>query len=349
VDCFKCHSRFVAGEKSGSDLESRTHIRYTGLQYANCTPCHEDKHQQRLGDDCERCHTTAGWSRKDNRGFDHNRTIYPLEGRHDTVECRRCHTGERLTTPVAHGLCTDCHADAHRAQFADRPDGGRCEGCHGLEGFIPARFDLPEHQQGPYPLTGAHTALPCIDCHRMEALRGTEPVRRFRMAESACHDCHPDEHRGQFPPRLGEPWCETCHSTAVWRDVEIDHGLTRFPLTGSHGRTACTKCHPRVEAGTGREHTRFKPLETGCLSCHDDIHRGQFTTGEQPKDCTACHTPNAWAELRFEHNRDSRYTLRGAHHRIACGECHPREGADGIDDGFIRYRPLASDCAHCHK
>lgn len=348
VACEKCHPA-IPGE---AEMDGQPALRYTGISFGACTDCHWDEvHKGRLGTRCEECHQTGGWRQPvgDQKRFDHSKTVYPLEGRHAVVECRKCHNGPKYTTPLRYGVCTDCHHDAHQGQFAKRADGGRCEGCHDLDGFLPAKFDLPEHQQGPYPLTGAHTALPCSDCHQLEALRGGEPVRRFRMADSACQDCHKDEHRGQFPPRLGEPWCENCHNTSTWKGVQIDHGLTRFPLEASHGRVACAKCHPRVDEGTENEHTRYRPLELTCIGCHTDIHLGQFAVGESPKDCITCHAPDTWKQVRFEHDRDSRFSLRGAHEKVPCAKCHSLENAGGDGDDFIRYRPLKSGCADCHR
>jgi hypothetical protein len=344
--CEKCHPPMPGAEEDGQPV-----IRYTGISFGACTDCHRDEtHQGRLGTRCEECHQTTGWRQPVGRErFDHSTTVYPLEGRHSAVECRKCHNGPKYTTPLPHGACADCHQDAHQGQFAKRPDGGRCESCHDLNGFIPTRFDLAEHQQSPYPLTGSHTAVPCGDCHRLDLLQGDEPIRRFRMADSACHECHKDEHRGQFPPRLGEPWCDTCHNTSSWKEVKIDHSLTRFPLEASHGRVACAKCHPQEDKGTDSEYTLYKPLELVCIGCHADIHQGQFAVGESPKDCNTCHTPDTWKTISFEHDRDARFSLKGAHERVPCSSCHSRENAGGEGDEFIRYRPLESDCVDCHR
>ncbi len=347
VACEKCHPP-LPGETQGDEPPA---VRYTGLAFAACADCHKDEvHKGRLGNRCEECHQTAGWLRvRERERFDHSKTVYPLEAKHVGVECRKCHTGQKYTTPLPHGACADCHKDTHQGQFAKRADGGRCESCHDLNGFVPARFDLAEHQQSPYPLTGSHTAVPCIDCHKVETLRGDEPIRQFRMADSACHDCHKDEHRGQFPARPGEPWCDSCHNTTAWKEVKIDHSLTRYPLEASHARVACGKCHPRTEQGTENEHTLYKPLEMTCAGCHTDIHRGQFAAAVPPKDCPTCHAPETWKQVRFDHDRDALFSLRGAHERVPCASCHTREPAGDDGEEFVRYRPLKSGCADCHR
>jgi len=333
LECLKCHGR-IGGEAG--------YIRFTGLEYRNCTPCHQDTHRGQLGADCARCHNTDGWLRVTDGTFDHDRTVYPLEGRHREARCRKCHTGPKMTTPLPHAACTDCHEDRHCGQLTRREDQGRCESCHDVSGFLPARYDLAEHQKSRYPLDGAHLALPCFECHRQEPGPTGEPCTVYRIPDTACHDCHRDEHRGQFPRETGQPWCDRCHNTFTWQSLEFDHGRTRFPLTLSHTRVACDKCHTVAGAGTPEEHVLYRPLELTCKGCHEDPHLGQFASGEPLRDCEACHTAESWKNLTFDHNSDSRFVLRGAHEKVACARCHIPENSP------IRYRPLESSCISCH-
>ena len=37
-----------------------------------------------------------------------------------------------------------------------------------MERFKPANFDLVAHEQTRLPLTGAHCATACVECHKME-------------------------------------------------------------------------------------------------------------------------------------------------------------------------------------
>ena len=98
-----------------------------------CAACHFDEHRGQLGSECQRCHGEDGW--KPAPRFAHARTSYPLEGKHATVACARCHRSEPepappaaapgQTAPVSRaafvrykGLpfqaCTDCHKDPHQ-------------------------------------------------------------------------------------------------------------------------------------------------------------------------------------------------------------------------------------------
>jgi len=346
VDCVKCHPT-APGDES---RDGRPITRYTGLSYNACTPCHrDDVHKGRLGTRCEECHRTTGWLQQaDRQGFDHARTIYPLEDRHAAVECRKCHTGSKLTQPIPHKYCADCHRDTHRKQFSERADGGRCESCHNLKGFIPPLYDIAEHQQSSYPLSGGHLAVPCQECHPQKTDLAGELFRIYRIAETSCDKCHQDEHRGQFVPQPGEQWCDKCHSTTDWRKVDIDHDRARFALTLSHTRVPCNKCHKTTDSGTSGEHVLYRPLELTCKGCHTDIHRGQFAGGERSKDCEICHTGAAWKELKFDHSRDSTFSLKGAHIKVACALCHKTDVQDETGESFVLYRHLKSECADCH-
>ena len=91
-------------------------------------------------------------------------------------------------------------------------------------------------------------------------------------------------------------------------------------------------------------------VDMSCAACHDDIHGGQFARADQNEaktDCRRCHTPAGWKQLAFDHNRDARFKLEGAHGRVACGGCHKAAPAAG---GLMRivYKPLPVTCAGCH-
>ena len=51
----------------------------------------------------------------------------------------------------------------------------------------------------------------------------------------------------------------------------------------------------------------------------------------------------SFAQVQFDHNRESSFRLTGAHENAACSGCHVLDLA-----GVIRYKPLAGDCASCH-
>ena len=73
------------------------------------------------------------------------------------------------------------------------------------------------------------------------------------------------------------------------------------------------------------------------VSCHapDDAHRG-----ERGPKCADCHTTAEWATAKFDHAKETGFTLEGIHARLDCADCH-RTGR--VED------PLPKDCNGCHR
>ena len=352
--CARCHA------VKATDGAGRPGDRKAGAPSRECASCHEDVHGGKLGSACASCHSTADWRRVDRARFDHERTAYPLRGRHTTVACDACHASGRPLR-LAHGRCTDCHADAHLGQLAQRADQGRCESCHDVSGFAPAAFPLEAHQKTRYPLEGAHLAVACDACHRrvapqiLRALpglrlalageRGARPTLQLRFAATRCADCHRDAHAGELDRHVRAGGCESCHRVEAWRQVTFDHQQTRFALAGGHAKRACSACHKPTEPGTPRQRTRLAGTPLACEACHHDPHHGQFAR-QGSAACESCHNKDDVKAARFDHNRDSAYPLDGAHARVACSACHRRETSNGVS--FVRYKPLGRACKDCH-
>jgi hypothetical protein len=62
---------------------------YRVARFSSCSSCHTTPHAPKVSTVCAGCHTTETWRTKK---FDHNRTAFPLVGKHGSVECSRCHT-----------------------------------------------------------------------------------------------------------------------------------------------------------------------------------------------------------------------------------------------------------------
>lgn len=326
VACASCHR---ARGSSGETV-------FTRMAHAKCTDCHKDPHQGRLGATCQSCHSTAGWQMAGVRsGFDHSRTGFPLRGQHSKVGCQKCHTPGRPMRIAKFDRCADCHRDAHRGQLASRPGGGACESCHTVGGFSPSTFTVADHQKGPYPLQGAHLAVPCVACHR--SAQGVQ----LRFSSTACRTCHGDPHKGEVDRFVAAGGCETCHSLETWRRAIFDHDRTNFPLEGGHQRTACRSCHPVTE-----KRLRIKGTPTACSACHGDPHEGQFARASTPMSCQQCHSVLSWTKIAFDHDRHSRFKLEGAHRGLPCGACHKTETRNGKP--FVRFKPLPVTCEGCH-
>jgi len=275
-----------------------------------CAACHRlnDVHAGAYGDRCDTCHNAADWHKA---VFNHDRqTKFRLAGRHRTARCDACHKGGSLNTRLG-TACIDCHKadDFHRGRF-----GTRCQECHDERAWKQTAFD--HARDAKLELKGRHASLQCVACHRDGA--GKPAVAR------TCHSCHAerDIHKGE----LGKA-CDRCHDEDDWIHVRFDHGLARFPLVGLHAVVPCEECH-----ASGR----FKDAPSACVDCHrpKDVHKGALGTA-----CGECHNPNDWRLWRFDHARQTKFALDGAHEGLACEACHPRNKAPG---------KLPTDCNACH-
>jgi len=280
VKCEDCHkSAPVAGI-------AEPVTKYAGVRFQTCTSCHSDYHKGAMPQRCEQCHSTDGWRALKNRsgfetGFDHNaRTDFKLAGAHAPLACASCHDPRRRATatikmtwapaqlramypaPNATG-CLSCHVDAHESTFARSPGGANCASCHNETTWLPSFYDLARHNRETYALTGAHVAVPCVQCH-LPVRPGGPP--QFRLPAQACADCHKtaDPHAGQFGVRA----CTECHTTEQFKIPVFDHAKTRYPLDAAHRDVACAKCHTVTQGPNGTPFTRYRPLETTCRACH---------------------------------------------------------------------------------
>ncbi len=183
LDCYSCHNKDdkhegqqgTACEQCHNDKSwkvanfdhARTRFPLTGKHLvATCKSCHttprykdaksdcyschksDDKHQLRLGVQCESCHSTRDWV---SWTFDHNkRSAYKLDGAHAKVACEACHTqtaprGKHIASLGA--SCISCHRrdDPHDGNF-----GLRCEQCHVPQSWkrITNRMSLSQPTRG---------------------------------------------------------------------------------------------------------------------------------------------------------------------------------------------------------
>ncbi len=177
VVCRECHAK-----KNGGTVFS-----FASLQ---CVTCHEDIHKgafhKIMGTDgCVTCHTPVAWNRI---LFDHQRTEFPLLGKHLAVACGECHkqSGGRTTYLGTTQECASCHKDPHMKQFAQN-GAGRCESCHTPRSWRMLIFD--HESQSSFRLTGAHSKVPCGACHKSEKTPQGSFVR-FKPLVQTCEGCH---------------------------------------------------------------------------------------------------------------------------------------------------------------
>ena len=323
VKCEKCHAPGTDGKP-----------RYTGIPFARCSDCHSDPHHGSFPQGCESCHNTESWKRVSlaavDRNFDHSKTKYPLLGKHETVDCARCHAGGDFKKPVAFATCMDCHKpDPHNGQFSKRPGGPECASCHTVEGFKPSTFTAKLHATSAYPLDGKHFEVECAKCH---IPKGKDTL--FKIKFQRCTDCHKDEHDGQFAAAPYLNACERCHTLQGYKPSTFTlarHKETHFVLTGGHVAVPCSDCHKEQEyaQGTSKPVVFYHWKNLTCTTCHQDPHKGQFDKRMQQAradgtvaGCEGCHSTKSWRELSlFDHSKTS-FPLVGAHKATACIDCH---------------------------
>lgn len=329
VECVKCHK---VSETAGNKFQ-----KFSGVAFKKCTDCHKDPHESKFGSDCRKCHNEVSFHEITAiKTFDHTKTDYQLEGRHQYIECKACHK-KSLTTKLKFSNCTDCHTDYHKGQFRREGAEPDCKECHSLEGFKSSLYTIENHNKSTFQLTGAHLATPCISCHKKEM------EWSFRDIGKRCIDCHENIHQNKISPKfLPDQNCEACHSVSKWREITFDHKGTSFPLTGKHETVSCRKCH--IKEATGVTGQWFSGEAKKCLDCHADIHAGQFETPDRAY-CSRCHSFENWKVPQFDHN-NTRFKLDGKHKDVACAKCH-KEIVSGTTR-YTQYKFNSIKCADCH-
>ena len=97
-ECAACHTP----ERIKDPVLKKRKGTFLGLSQ-NCLSCHDDYHQGHLSKNCTECHNFTSW--KNATGFDHNKTRFPLLGKHRTVKCIDCHKMEIVNGKKYHPHC----------------------------------------------------------------------------------------------------------------------------------------------------------------------------------------------------------------------------------------------------
>lgn len=331
TDCEKCHKKTIRNQ--------REFQRFKNIKFESCENCHNDIHKGKFGKDCTKCHVTDSFLKIGNISkFDHDKTDFPLVGKHRNVKCNDCH-GSKLSSKPKHTFCIDCHKDYHQGEIKDVSGKVKdCAQCHTVQGFSPSEFTIEDHSKLKFSLDGSHMAVPCVSCH----LKNEK--WKFKNIGERCADCHDNIHEGFMSPKYSDNGCETCHNVLNWHDVEkFDHSKTDFELTGKHSSTDCSKCH-FTELGN-LQSQKFKNIGSRCEDCHEDIHFGQFKEGDKT-DCAKCHSSNNWKPEKFNHETTN-FPLEGAHSKVQCFECH--KTVESGSNSYVKYKIEDIRCASCHS
>ncbi len=293
-----------------------------------CIDCHkeDDVHKESLGKECETCHVSDNWTKVE---FDHEKTEFPLKGKHQETGCTACHIGQDYKQ--ASIICADCHSldDKHQGTL-----GNECEKCHQEEGWDKSAFSHDKDTE--FPLRKAHRELKCTACHPLD--RPADDVGKTCVA---CHK-ESDAHSGSYGPE-----CQECHRETKWDDITFDHDLkTEFKLLGRHKEITCIACH---QSGI-----KEVELKKECIACHegDDRHKGK-----QGQQCERCHGQESWtAETIFDHGLTD-FPLIGLHEAVSCSSCHldanyeetPQACVDCHSADDVHKGAFTDNCTGCHN
>ena len=345
----------------------------------------QSPHGESLTLDCSDCHTTGNWEYAATARFLHSTTNFNLEGQHQFVDCRSCHTS--LIFEETGINCNDCHTDMHNNML-----GLDCARCHDSKSWIISNVtDL--HQQSRFPLVGAHKNADCASCHLSSSLL------EFRPLGIECVDCHRHDYEQTINPNHVQSNlssdCSECHliSSSQWSASGFNHSF--FPLTNGHALNDCAACHTNglfenilsdcyschqsdFEASTNPSHISSN-FSTNCLDCHTtdpdwqpaeylehDINLFPIYSGEHNGEwerCSECHTESSnfsafscidchehnLSDMAEEHQGIGNY----AYSSFACLACHPRGSSGEVFDHSTTAFPLQGQhlnttCLDCH-
>lgn len=187
-----------------------------------------------------------------------------------------------------------------------------------------------------HELGNAVSQTKCLSCHT-EIAQLQELQRGFHYSDevrnSSCISCHSEHHGRNF-------------DAVRFDQDDFDHNKTGYALEGAHAKVDCRECHLPENIQDDDLKTRtntFLGLQSSCLSCHDDYHRGTLSN-----TCTNCHTLESWTPAsNFDHDQTD-FNLTGAHIEVDCKECHKEESRQG--EKFQRFADVAhQNCTDCHE
>lgn len=335
--CIECHKKTT---KNGADFQT-----FTGLKFSSCVDCHKDVHNGKFGLNCANCHNDESFKKLNQNisNFNHNKTDYPLTGKHVKVECRLCHKNNNYLTPINTTQCKNCHTDFHKGDFIKNNINPDCKECHTLEkAFTFTTYGIENHQTTSFKLEGSHIATPCASCHKSESRW------KFKSVGQQCVDCHKDIHNGQISEKYyPKSDCAKCHNMEVWTTVLFDHNTTNWKLEGNHAKATCRACHfTKITPQEPISKQKFSSLGVKCAQCHDNIHGNQFEVNGET-DCIRCHSSKiTWDVSSYDHSK-TRFQLDGKHVNVACAKCHKETKIENQKERRV-YKLSKIRCIDCH-
>ena len=272
----------------------------------------------------------AGWgvigqAAQTGRSFDHDRTVFPLTGKHQTVECEACHVGGRYENlPTECGACHRTPSN-HMVDQRTAAASGGCGACHDTTDWLRATFAHPP----------AMTAHQCSTCHNGQRVRG-KPVGHL-VTTAECDQCHTTTSfvgvGFRHDPTTTTGKCNTCHNGQTAKGKSTTHVVTT---------AQCDTCHTSTTAFVGATF-RHDPATTAnkCNTCHN----GQMAPGKSTThvvttaQCDTCHTSTtAFVGATFRHDLATTANK--------CNTCHNGQTAPGKPTGHLA---TTAQCDQCHR
>ena len=241
---------------------------------------------------CAVCHTAEGWTPA---RFPHEKTGFPLTGRHARASCKACHPVS--LEEVTGRECAACHADPHRGIA-----GRRCGRCHDAEQWRTI-FDADAHRRTSFPLQGRHALIACEECH------GDRRDRAFARPTVQCAACHQadlaraagaalDHAAPGFPAD-----CRQCHTWWRFSPAYYPQHEACFAIaSGPHAGIRCLSCHTGTSIAPGA--TACSTGTAACTRCHD-CNGHPAVPGFQctNQKCYECHAFSGPGALRLQGGR----------------------------------------------
>ncbi len=232
---------------------------------------------------CDNCHLTEDW--KAGIQFDHDQTNFQLLGRHKSLACSACHTGDTVDQlhefSSADPQCSTCHIDPHSTQL-----GYDCSRCHLFSDWLNMNW-RDAHDGTFFPLLGAHRSLDCVSCHKTTDF--TSDRLDFR-----CASCHLDQYVGVAEhDAYSTTFCDMCHNPFAWSPAQIElHDIVFSIYSGAH-RGKWTTCEGECHINPG-DYDIFSCGLNGVCHKHDEDkmnqkHNGKSGYAYESERCYSCH------------------------------------------------------------
>lgn len=246
-----------------------------------CIDCHQNDYRGTTNPnhmaaafptDCTVCHSTSSWTAA---AFNHASTGFALTGAHVSVACASCHVNNNYSLNST--ACITCHLTNFTTALTPVNHAGfptDCTLCHNTVVWTQGIFN---HNNTPFPLTGAHTSVTCANCH---------VNNNYTSLPTDCYSCHTTQYQQTTNPNhlaAGFPTtCQSCHTTAAWTGATFNH--TWFSITHGNAQGVCATCHTNSS-----DYSVFQ-----CTGCHtaaatNPRHSGVRGYVYNSINCYSCH------------------------------------------------------------